>query len=271
MEIAGRIDARRLSEVAVYQRVIGAGIERIWENVLDWEHLPWLHASSFSAVELLEARRDGWRARVWLGAAEHAVESIIETHLDFARKRYLTLTTGGVGAGSEIWTALDERGANTAIEVRFLVPDLPPEHREAVGQMYVGLYTILWDEDERMMRHRQAALAGGVRRDRQAHAELSLGTLEDLRRRLPLVVELRGRPYRVLEVAGKILVHSTVCPHLLGPLDEAPVEDGCIRCPWHGYRFDLESGRCRDVPRLSLATAPTLSIDAQTQIVTLRG
>jgi nitrite reductase/ring-hydroxylating ferredoxin subunit len=48
---------------------------------------------------------------------------------------------------------------------------------------------------------------------------------------------------REVEVDGVRIRHATVCPHLGGPLDDAPMEDGCIRCPWHGYRFDLRTGR----------------------------
>ena len=32
-----------LTSVATYRRRIGASLERVWENVHDWEHLPWLH------------------------------------------------------------------------------------------------------------------------------------------------------------------------------------------------------------------------------------
>jgi hypothetical protein len=35
--------AAGLSLAANYTREVGAGIERIWENVLDREHLPALH------------------------------------------------------------------------------------------------------------------------------------------------------------------------------------------------------------------------------------
>jgi len=268
--IAGQLEPRRLSEVAVYHRVVGAAIERVWENVLDWEHLPWLHASSFARVELLASRRDGWRARVWLQPAERERESVVETHLDFARRRYLTLTSHGVGAGTEIWTSLQPRGAAaTAIEVRFLVADVPAEHHAKVGEAYRRLYAKLWDEDEAMMRRRQALLA--CRRRRAAAVQtLSLGPLDELRRRLPLDIEYGGRPFRIVEVEGKLIAHATICPHLLGPLDALPVEDGCVRCPWHGYRFALASGRCLEVPKLALAKAPTLSVHAQTGIVTAR-
>lgn len=35
-----------------------------------------------------------------------------------------------------------------------------------------------------------------------------------------------------------------VCPHRGGPLDEGSLENGCVVCPWHGWRFDLKTGEC---------------------------
>ena len=33
------------------------------------------------------------------------------------------------------------------------------------------------------------------------------------------------------------------CPHQGGPLGEGTLCDGALRCPWHGYDFDLKSGK----------------------------
>jgi len=41
-----------LAVAAVYTREVRVGIDRIWENVLDWEHLPALHEIYFDAVAL---------------------------------------------------------------------------------------------------------------------------------------------------------------------------------------------------------------------------
>jgi nitrite reductase/ring-hydroxylating ferredoxin subunit/uncharacterized membrane protein len=40
-------------------------------------------------------------------------------------------------------------------------------------------------------------------------------------------------------------VHAlhAVCAHAGGPLQDGPVVDGCIECPWHGSRFRLADGR----------------------------
>jgi nitrite reductase/ring-hydroxylating ferredoxin subunit len=56
-----------------------------------------------------------------------------------------------------------------------------------------------------------------------------------------LVVFRRGERLRIVR---------DVCPHMGGPISEGELcaEAGTIRCPWHGYLFDLESGDMRENP-----------------------
>ncbi len=32
------------------------------------------------------------------------------------------------------------------------------------------------------------------------------------------------------------------CLHVGSPIDAGPIIDGTVRCPWHGWAYDLESG-----------------------------
>lgn len=66
--------------------------------------------------------------------------------------------------------------------------------------------------------------------------------------------------FRLIDLEGSLVAHSAVCPHWLGPLDEAPVIDGAIRCPWHGYVFDVVDGRCQSQPALKLAPPPEVRV-----------
>ncbi|MFM8223010.1 MAG: Rieske (2Fe-2S) protein [Planctomycetaceae bacterium] len=34
-----------------------------------------------------------------------------------------------------------------------------------------------------------------------------------------------------------------VCPHAGGPLAEGQVRDGVVACPWHGWQYELATGR----------------------------
>jgi len=233
----------------------------VWENVLDWEHLPWLHGSSFASIALEDARSDGWRARV--GLAGEGAERVltIEIRTEVAANRYVTRTLAGVGEGTEIWTTLDPRAAHeTAIEVRFLVPGVAAADAEVFGDYYRGIYARLWDEDEQMMRRRQEMLSrvGAVCDDA---GRISLGTEEQVRERLPFDLEVGGQGFRVTDVGGDLVLYSTVCPHSLGPLRESPELGDRVRCPWHGYEFDLRTGRSCDGRRLRLLQGAALEVE----------
>jgi len=257
-----------LVSVGVYRREVRSSLERIWENVLDWEHLPWLHAESFSRIECAHAGPEGWRARVGLAPAGAGPEILLEVALERPALRYVSRTLEGPGSGTEIWTRLTPAAPErTQIEVEFLLPGIAPPRREALGRAYVQLYTLLWDQDQSMMTRRQGELDARAGRGPVASGSLSLGPLAALRPRLPLTVELGGRSFRVLEFEGELVAHATQCPHRLGPLAEAPVEDGCVRCPWHGYRFDVRTGRSRDGRPFQLAPAPRVRVDPATSQV----
>ena len=52
----------RVEHAGTYKRTLPVSLERMYENALDWEHLPHLHASSFSSLQCLDAGAWGWRA-----------------------------------------------------------------------------------------------------------------------------------------------------------------------------------------------------------------
>jgi nitrite reductase/ring-hydroxylating ferredoxin subunit len=47
-------------------------------------------------------------------------------------------------------------------------------------------------------------------------------------------------------VDGKVCAFINKCPHLGLPLDKGRVEDGKVRCPFHGSSFDLATGENTD-------------------------
>jgi len=258
------VESRSLIRAAAYDRTVEASVARIWENVLDWEHLPWLHRSSFGAVRLLDESPSGWRG--WITTrSRRPIESLVAVSLDRPALRYLTRTVEGDGAGTEIWTSLEPAGARaTRIHVEFALPSMDPQRAEVIGSGYVQLYGRLWDEDEAMMVRRQTLLDEAAAPEPGApRPAVSLGSIAELKKRLPYAVRVGGRELRLIEVAGEIFVHPTVCPHRGGPLGDAPVADGCVTCPWHGYRYDLRSGDCLDAPSLRFHALPHVRVDEQ--------
>jgi len=254
---------------AVYEREVGASLERVWENVYDWEHLPWLHSEAFNSIEKIASGDWGWRARVEL-AGEAKAE--IELITDRTARHYVARTFAGAGAPSEIWTSLDPIAENrTSIRVEFCVEPMPDEALQRLGKGYVSLYTMLWDQDEGMMQTREHALANRQITRPEKLQTLSLGQLSEVRSRLPLMIEFAGRRFRIVELEGKLVAHSAECPHLLGPLGDCEVTSGKILCPWHGYQFDVRTGKSSDGRSLRLRSAPRVVLDAATREVMIVG
>jgi nitrite reductase/ring-hydroxylating ferredoxin subunit len=51
--------------------------------------------------------------------------------------------------------------------------------------------------------------------------------------------------YRVSD--GRVVALSDLCVHRGGSLSMGPVEDDCLRCPYHGWKYDA-SGKCVEIP-----------------------
>jgi len=254
---------------AVYKREVAASLERVWENVFDWEHLPWLHSEAFNSIEKLASGDWGWRARVEL-AGEAKAE--IELIADRVAGHYVARTFAGAGAPSEIWTSLDPVADDrTAIAVEFCVQPMPDEALRRIGNGYVSLYTILWDQDEGMMQTRERGLANRQARWGKQTETLTIGRLDEVRSQLPLIIEFGGHRFRIVELDGELVAHSAECPHLLGPLDDCRVRDGSILCPWHGYEFDIRTGKSSDGRSLRLRSAPRVSVDTASSEVRVEG
>lgn len=265
--------SRNHTRVAEYRRTIAASLERVWENVLDWEHLPFVHRASFLDIAVEDSGAWGWRARVGLPPAEKKSEILIELVIEQSAGRYVTRTLAGVGAGTEIWTQLEARSPEeTDIVVEFRVPEVAPEAVDGLGRAYLELYERLWNEDENMMREREAALVAERPNRDPAPGRQSLGPLEAVRSSLPKLVRFQDTSLWIYEQAGALVAWSARCPHRLGPLGEGTVNAGVVTCPWHGYRYDLETGQGCDGRPLRLRPGPEIKIeDGEVWLMTRKG
>jgi nitrite reductase/ring-hydroxylating ferredoxin subunit len=61
------------------------------------------------------------------------------------------------------------------------------------------------------------------------------GTIQEL--------EVGGKTIALANVAGKFHAIDNACLHQGGPLGEGELEGAVVTCPWHGWQFDLTSGK----------------------------
>jgi nitrite reductase (NADH) small subunit len=96
-----------------------------------------------------------------------------------------------------------------------------------------------------------------------------VGAEDDLRRDGRLLARIGGREVGVLldVETGAARAFRNRCPHHGAPLCEGTVrprlggapgryrlEGGAVlHCPWHGWQFELDSGRCPEDPRMRVA------------------
>src|SRR5215469_2163300 len=182
---------RMVPNVGTYRRELPVSIDRLYENAIDWEHLPYLHRTSVARIECEDAGVWGFRARVWPQPYDERRSIIIELQLDRELRRWITGTLDGRGTGTEVWThafSLAER--QTLVVVDFFVPGVDKNRRTEIGSFYTNLYARLYDEDVRMMSERQAQLDSSHARAHENAEPMILGSLADVRGRLPIKVDI---------------------------------------------------------------------------------
>ena len=82
---------------------------------------------------------------------------------------------------------------------------------------------------------------------------VKLATLDELPPGSSKEVEHEGRIYALFHVDGVISAIDGICPHQGGPLADGAFSGGIVTCPWHGWQFELGSGRSTISSRIKQA------------------
>lgn len=55
--------------------------------------------------------------------------------------------------------------------------------------------------------------------------------------------QVGGKSVAVFNAGGEFLAVDDRCAHMGGPLGEGSLEGCIVTCPWHGWKYDLKTGR----------------------------
>lgn len=72
---------------------------------------------------------------------------------------------------------------------------------------------------------------------------VKMATLDELPTGGSKEVEHEGRIYALFNVDGAIHAIDGICPHQGGPLADGALEGTSVTCPWHGWQFDVCTGK----------------------------
>jgi len=56
-------------------------------------------------------------------------------------------------------------------------------------------------------------------------------------------VEANGKQIALFNVGGTFHAIDNTCLHRGGPLGEGELEGNVVTCPWHGWQYDVRTGR----------------------------
>jgi len=62
-----------------------------------------------------------------------------------------------------------------------------------------------------------------------------------------------GRDVLLYRKGDSVSCLDNACAHMGMPLDGGQLENGTLRCPYHGFVYLLETGECLTVPEVQLA------------------
>lgn len=249
-----------LLDLGGLRRHLPVSLERLYENLLDWQRLPHVHAGDVQAVRGRSWGAWGWQADI---ADRHGRWALVALELDRGRRRWSARWRSGPRAGWRMDGEAEPAPAGApglTVTVRCLLPSRSGRGADRIGRVWAAWLTGFSALDEAMMVDRQRQLDRRIDRARDAERHLDLGPVDDLR--LPCTVTLAGREFVVARVADALCAFPARCPHQLGPLQAGALADGQVACPWHGDRFDVATGENLSGRPCVLSHLPEVRVDA---------
>ena len=81
-----------------------------------------------------------------------------------------------------------------------------------------------------------------------AVGEIPAGTIRE--------VTVAGKPVAVANVGGQFYAINNTCLHRGGPLGDGVLEGKVVTCPWHGWQYDVTTGKVIQNPSVGVDSYP---------------
>jgi nitrite reductase (NADH) small subunit len=69
-------------------------------------------------------------------------------------------------------------------------------------------------------------------------------------------VQVEDKTVALANVAGKFFAINNTCLHRGGPLGQGALQGKIVTCPWHGWEYDVTTGKLLQNPSMGVACYP---------------
>jgi nitrite reductase (NADH) small subunit len=70
-------------------------------------------------------------------------------------------------------------------------------------------------------------------------------------------IQVAGKAVALANVDGKFFAINNTCLHRGGPLGEGSLQGNIVTCPWHGWEYDVTTGKLLQNPSMGVACYTT--------------
>lgn len=81
------------------------------------------------------------------------------------------------------------------------------------------------------------------------------------------VVRVGDAPIGVTKVEGELFAFADVCTHDDGPVAEGELDEYIIECPRHGAKFDIRTGKVKQLPAVVPIPVYGVKVEGDTVLV----
>lgn len=78
--------------------------------------------------------------------------------------------------------------------------------------------------------------------------EITPGTIREF--------QVEGKAVALANVGGKYYAINNTCLHRGGPLGQGDLNGAVVTCPWHGWQYDVTTGKVKQNPAVGVDCYP---------------
>jgi nitrite reductase/ring-hydroxylating ferredoxin subunit len=110
--------------------------------------------------------------------------------------------------------------------------------------------------------------SGNFKKPKREGRPVTVGKVSDVPPGRGATVELLdGTELALYNIEGEFYAIENFCPHKGAPLADGNLCGHTVECDWHGWRFDVQSGRCLTTASGDLETYEVVIEDGLIKIV----